>query len=219
MAEKKMVTTVEHYLRLHPEWNAELSELRAVVKGCQLQETIKWRVPCYTWQDKNVCLISALKDCCALSFPKGTLLDDASGLLDVPGPNSHAARLIRFTQVSSIRKSRRQIEQWIRQAIDLEKVGAKVEPDNKPALVHPPELEKIFQQEPDLRRAFETLTPGRQRGYLLHFNAAKQSATRTRRIRDCRVRILSGKGLRDCTCGLSQRMPNCDGSHKQADQR
>lgn len=209
-----MIQEIEAYFQHHPKWQTLMTELHQIVVDCQLIETIKWRVPCYTWQGKNICLISALKNHCALSFPKGALLQDPERILEVPGPNSHSARLIRFSDLASIDRLRRPLKKWIVQAIELEEAGVKVRSADRPTSERPAELDSVFQNDPELRLAFDQLTPGRQRGYLLHFNGAKQSTTRLKRVQDCRDRILAGRGLRDCICGLSQRMPNCDGSHK-----
>ncbi|MDA1012861.1 MAG: DUF1801 domain-containing protein [Planctomycetota bacterium] len=195
-------------------WHDELQTLRKIVLACQLTEQVKWRAPCYTFEGKNVVLISGLKEYCALSFMKGALLKDTDGLLIQPGENTRAARLIRFTNVGEIVDLKAVLKSYIHEAIELEKARLKVDFSENRELDFPDELLDKFNESSAFKTAFDALTLGRQRGYVLHFSGAKQSKTRAARIKKCVQRILDGKGFHDCICGLSQKLPNCDGSHK-----
>tara|TARA_R110002095_G_scaffold216136_1_gene212234 strand:+ start:662 stop:1303 length:642 start_codon:yes stop_codon:yes gene_type:complete len=203
---------VDGYINESRQWQAELKKLRTLLLDSPLIEEWKWRAPCYTFQKKNIVLISRLKEYCAFSFFKGALLKDARGILKKPGENTQAGRLIRFTSVDEIVKLEPVLRAYIAEAIEVETAGLKV-PAKKESEPIPEELQQKFEELPILQTAFEALTPGRQRAYLMHFSAAKQSKTRASRIEKCSPRILAGKGLNDCTCGLSQHMPRCDGSH------
>lgn len=208
--------SVDQYIGTQLPWQQELQALRGIVLECQLTEEVKWRVPCYTLEGKNILLISRLKEYCALSFMKGALLKDTRGILCQPGANTRAARLIRFTNLSEIANLKSVLISYIHEAIELERSGLKVDFSETRELELPEELHAKFHEKPALKAAFEALTPGRRRAYLLHFTGAKQSETRTARIEKCEPRIFDGKGLHDCTCGLSKRLPACDGSHKFA---
>ncbi len=205
---------VDEYIRKNKRWQEELQAMRTIVLDCQLTEEVKWRVPCYTFQGKNVLLVSGMKEYCAFSFFKGALLKDADNILCQPGENTRAARLIRFTSVSEIVDLEPVLKSYVHEAIELEKAGVKVDFQADRALEIPGELQAKFEESPAFATAFDALTPGRQRGYVLHFSSAKQSKTRVSRIESCMQKILDGKGINDCTCGLSKKMPGCDGSHK-----
>ncbi|QTN33442.1 YdeI/OmpD-associated family protein [Akkermansiaceae bacterium] len=209
-----MITPADSYFDQAKNWSDELNALREIALDCGLKEELKWGSPCYTSRAKNIAIIGILKDCCVLSFFKGALLTDPNGILSKPGENTQAARVIRFTSVAEIAKMKPALEAFIEEAIAAEEAGLKAIPDEKPDLVFPDELKEKLDANPALKSAFHALTPGRQRAYVVHFSAAKQSATRTARIEKCTPLILCGKGLNDCTCGLSKRMPQCDGSHK-----
>lgn len=211
----EMNPQVEQYLREVKQWQPELTELRKIVLEAGLTEELKWRSPCYTHNKKNIAILGGFKEHCVLSFFQGALLTDPKKVLVKPGENTRAARVIPFTCVPEIFQLKTTIHAYLREAIELEKAGQKVDLAEDAAQPMPVELEARLESDPVLRTAFEALTPGRQRGYLLHFGGAKQSKSREARIEKCVSRILAGKGLRDCTCGLSKRMPNCDGSHKQ----
>ena len=194
-----MTTTnpkVDGYIRKHKQWQAVLSKLRAVALDCPLTEDIKWRVPCYTFGGANVVIVNALKDYCALSFFKGALLKDAKGLLDAPGPNTQSGRLIRFTDAQEVERLAPMLKAYIHEAIAAEKAGLKVEFKKEPEPM-PEELQQKLNEDAQFKAAFEALTPGRQRGYILHFSGAKQSKTRASRIEKCRDQILAGKGMHD----------------------
>ena len=177
-------------------WTQELAYLRQIVLACGLQEERKWGAPCYTYQGKNVLMIAAFKESCSLSFFKGSLLSDEKQVLEKPGKNSQAARLFRFTETEQIAAIQDYIKACIFEAIEIEKAGVKVEFNPNPGPL-PEELIHAFAHDPVLKSAFENLTPGRQRGYILHFSQAKQSKTRLARIEKCSPMILNGIGLHD----------------------
>jgi len=209
-----MTTEVDAYIRKQSEWRKELRTLRTIMLACQLTEEFKWRAPCYTSEGKNIVLLGRLKACCTLSFPKGVLLKDSEGILSRPGENTRAARLIRFTNVGEIDDLKEVLKAYVEEAVEIERSGKKTDFKADSELNFPAELEAKFEDDPAFKAAFATLTPGRQRGYVLHFSGAKQSKTRASRIESCEQKILAGKGFHDCVCGLSKRMPTCDGSHK-----
>lgn len=209
-----MNPTANKYFLDAPQWNEELIELRKIVLGCQLTEMIKWGVPCYVFQESNVVLLGAFKAFCSISFFKGSLMKDPNGILLKPGENSQSARMIKFTHLDQIRELEPVIKTYILEAIEIEKTGLKPIVDKSMELAFPEELLQILDQDAAFKAAFSALTPGRQRGYNLFFTAAKQPATRILRIEKYRQQILDGKGINDCTCGLSKKMPSCDGSHK-----
>ncbi len=204
---------VDDYLQNAPQWREEMQTLRRIVLGCGLAEEWKWRAPCYTHQDSNVSMIGALKESCVLSFFKGALLKDPAGILLKPGENTQAARVIRFTSVREITKLKSVLEAYLQEAMAVEEAGLKVALSKNAELDLPAELRTKFADNPALEAAFNALTPGRQRAYVIYFTAPKQSSTRTTRIEKYTPRILSGKGFNDCVCGLSKKLPGCDGSH------
>ncbi|HRK81002.1 MAG TPA: YdeI/OmpD-associated family protein [Saprospiraceae bacterium] len=176
-------------------WQQELTELRRIVLECGLDEECKWGVPCYTFQGKNIIMVSALKDGAIISFFKGSLLQDEPGLLSFAGENSQVAKIARFTRAEEILKVEELLKTYIFEAVEVEKAGLKVQKSTAPEL--PKELLRKFGEMPAFREAFEALTPGRQRGYLLHFSQPKQSATRTTRIEKCLPKIFAGKGMQE----------------------
>ena len=192
----------------------ELQTLRALILKCGLSETMKWKNPCYTSQNRNIVMLGRLKDHVVLSFFRGAGLEDQEKLLERPGENTRSARVIRFRNLEEITGREQVIIGLIQQAIQLE--DSKERLQVKPASLNmPAELKAKLEESPEFNAAFEKLTPGRQRGYCLHFSSAKQSKTRLARIERYRPRIMNGKGLRDCDCGLSKKMPQCDGSHNR----
>ena len=209
-----MISKVDEYLKNVGKWQKELKKLRTIILDCGLKEEYKWMHPCYTFQKNNIVLIHEFKDYCAILFHKGALLKDAENLLVQQTKNVQSARQIRFTDIAEIDKLESTIKTYIFEAIELEKAGLQVKIKKTSEFGMPQELELKFKENPDLKIAFENLTPGRQRGYLLHFSQPKQFKTRESRIEKNTQRILDGKGLSDCICGHSKRMPNCDGSHK-----
>jgi uncharacterized protein YdeI (YjbR/CyaY-like superfamily) len=177
-------------------WTEELRELRRIVLSCGLEEAYKWSQPCYTYGNSNIVLVTAFREYAALAFFKGTLLQDPEGILVAPGEHSQSARQVRFTQVSEIRQMEAVLKAYIYEAIEAEKAGLAVEFRKEPEPV-PEELQKKFDEMPALKNAFETLTPGRQRGYILYFSQPKQSKTRESRIEKYLEKILQGKGIND----------------------
>ncbi len=196
-----------------PQWQEELKHLRKIALGNNLKETIKWGVPCYVFVESNIILLGSFKAFCSISFFKGSLMKDPNGILLKPGENSQIARMIKFTHLDQIRELEPVIRAYIVEAIEIEKTGAKPILDKSAELAFPEELLQILDQDAAFKAAFTALTPGRQRGYHLFFTAPKQPATRITRIEKYRQQILNGKGINDCTCGLSKKMPSCDGSH------
>lgn len=177
-------------------WTKELKWLREIVRSCGLTEESKWGAPCYTFQQKNVLMIGAFKEYCCISFFKGALLNDDKRLLEKPGPNSQAARLFKFENTQDIERVEGDIKNYIFESIEIEKSGLKISFEKHPEPI-PDELEEKLTEDPVLKSAFEALTPGRQRGYVLHFSQPKQSKTRTARIEKCTPMILNGIGLND----------------------
>ena len=178
-------------------WQEEFEKLRKIALSCPLTETLKWGQPCYTLEGGNVVLIHGFKEYCALLFFKGALLKDAKGILVQQTENVQSARQIRFTGVKEITKLEPVLKAYIKEAIEVEKAGMEVEYKKTSEFAMPEEFAKVLKEDAALRKAFEELTPGRQRGYLLHFAGAKQSATRESRIEKCTPQILAGKGLMD----------------------
>lgn len=205
---------VDLYFSQLEKWRPELEKLRMILLDCMLTEELKWGSPCYSFQKKNLVIIGGFKDNCVISFIKGALLSDAKGILTKPGENSQSARVIRFKNLKEIVKFEPVIKAYIFETIENEKAGLKVELKKNTDYIIPQELETEFKKNAALKKAFNSLTPGRQRGYLLFFTAPKQSETRTSRIEKSTDRILKGFGIHDCICGLSKKMPSCDGSHK-----
>lgn len=210
-----MNADVEKYIENARNWSSEMRELRNLLLECGLEETYKWKQPCYTFRDKNVLIIGQFKAYCTLSFFKGSLMADPEKLMVSPGPNSQSVRMLRFTDSETIHEKRALIKSYVFEAIELEKSGAKVEKKETKSLDIPDELQEKMDNDTVFAEAFNGLTPGRQRGYVLYFNGAKQAQTRKDRIERYTDRILKGKGFHDCVCGLSRKMPTCDGSHKQ----
>lgn len=193
----KMNPSVDGYIRKSEAWQDELQALRKIILSCDLTEEVKWRVPCYTSENRNVLFIGRLKECCLLSFIKGVLLKDPKKILIQQTENSQSVRIIRFTNVQQIAKLEPTLKAYIKEAIDAEKAGLKVKLKKVSEFAVPEEFQIKLDQMPALKTAFSALTPGRQRGYLLHFSGAKQSKTRADRVEKCMKRILSGKGLLD----------------------
>lgn len=205
---------VDEFLANVKNWQKELSLLRSIILECNLTEDFKWMHPCYTYNKSNIVLIHGFKDYCAILFYKGALLNDADKILIQQTENVQSGRQIRFTNAQEIIDLKATIKAYIFEAIETEKAGLKVPAKKTKDFNVPVELTDKFKANLKFKTAFEALTPGRQRGYLLHFSGAKQAQTREARIEKNMKRIIDGYGLNDCTCGLSKRKPNCDGSHK-----
>jgi uncharacterized protein YdeI (YjbR/CyaY-like superfamily) len=206
---------VDAFLLNVKKWREELTVLRSIVMESGLAEELKWGAPCYVHEKANVIIIHGFKDYFALMFFKGALMKDPQDLLRKPGENTQSGRQIRLTSMDEMLDLEEVLKAYIQNAIEVEKAGEKVIVKKTEEYPVPSELEESFAENSDLQNAFYGLTPGRQRAYLLHFAEAKQSATRKARIEKYAPRILKGKGILDCWCGLSKRMPTCDGSHKQ----
>jgi uncharacterized protein YdeI (YjbR/CyaY-like superfamily) len=188
---------VDWFFTKDTKWQEAYEALRMLVLDCGLTEELKWGCPCYTYQNSNVVLIHGFKDYCALLFMKGALLKDPKQLLIQQTQNVQAARQIRFTSVAQIMKMRAILKAYIKEAIAIEKAGLTVELKSTKEYSIPEEFQLVLDDMPELKTAFEHLTPGRQRGYLLYFSAPKQSKTREARVENYLDKILAGKGLDD----------------------
>jgi len=208
---------VDSYFSKLTHWQEVLEKLRNILLDAQLTEELKWRKPCYTFQNSNIVILGGFKEYCALSFFKGSLLKDPSNLLVAPGENSQSVRMIKFTSVAQIDQITPILKKYLNEAIAVEKAGLKVVLKDNTKLRFSEEFQRKLNQYPLLKTAFDGLTPGRQRAYNLHFSAAKQAKTREARIEKYIPKILEGIGINDCTCGLSKKQPYCDGSHRDAD--
>lgn len=178
-------------------WRAELAVLRSTILTVGLTEEVKWSHPCYTDQGKNIAVIGAFRDCCVLTFFKGALLSDPAQILELPGENSQVGRVIRIRSVEQVRSLAGTICDYLREAIEIERSGREVEKIKIEDRPIPQELADKFDELPELREAFRRLSPGRQRGYLLHFSQPKQAKTREARIEKCLDQIMAGQGLND----------------------
>ena len=188
---------VDKYLARAKNWRKEVEALRAIVLECKLEEDLKWGVPCYSIEKSNIVLIHVFKEYCALLFFKGALLKDAKGVLIQQTKNVQAARQIRFKNAGEILKMKTVLKAYIREAIEVEKAGLKVPFKETAEFDLPEEFQRQLDKSAALKKAFNALTPGRQRGYLLHFSSAKQAKTRESRVETCKQQILDGKGLDD----------------------
>lgn len=210
----KKNSLVDAYMSKAKIWKEEMEALREMLLSCNVTEELKWGKPCYSFENKNLFIIQSFKTNCALGFFKGELINDEKGLLVKPGENTQSGRMIRFTHLKEILKIKGTIKAYIKEAIEHEKKGTKTTIKEKAELIFPEELQSVLDKNVKFKKAFESLTPGRQRAYNMFFSAPKQAQTRTTRIEKYKQQILNGKGINDCTCGLSKKMPYCDGSHK-----
>ncbi len=193
-----MNTKVDKFLAGQNRWKDEIALLRNVILEMkELNEDYKWMHPCYTWQNKNVVVIQGFKDYCALMFFKGVLMKDSKGILIQMTENVQASRQIRFTDMKQIKKEKSVIKAYIREAIEVEKSGEKVPLKKTSDFPVPEEFQELLKENSKVKKAFASLTPGRQRGYLYFFSQAKQSKTKENRIEKCIPKILAGKGLDD----------------------
>lgn len=188
---------VDWYFDEADKWKLESQKLRAIAFDCELTEELKWGKPCYAFENSNIVLIHGFKEYCALLFFKGALLKDPRGILVQQTENVQVPRQIRFTSVREIVEMERTLKAYIKEAIEVEKAGVKVKLKKTSEFKMPDEFRDKLDKTPALKKAFEALTPGRQRGYLLYFSAAKQSKTRESRIEKYMQQILKGKGLDD----------------------
>ena len=194
---------VDFYFSKAKKWQEELEKLRMIILDCGLTEELKWGVPCYSFpatagrQKSNIVLIHVFKEYFAILFFKGALLKDANRMLIQQTKNVQAARQIRFTNIREIVKMKNSLKAYIYEAIEVEKAGLKVNLKKTTEFTIAEEFQKKLDEIPALKTAFDALTPGRQRGYMLHFSAPKQSKTRESRVEKCMQSILKGKGLND----------------------
>jgi uncharacterized protein YdeI (YjbR/CyaY-like superfamily) len=188
---------VDAFITNAKKWRDEFEKLRMIVLDCGLSEELKWGVPCYTVDNKNVVLIHGFKEYCAILFVKGALMRDAQGILVQQTENVQAGRQVRFTSVDEIAKMEAVLKGYIREAVEIEKAGLEVNFKKNTEYALPEELQSKFNENPALKAAFEALTPGRQRAYLLHFSQPKQAKTREARVEKYAPQILAGKGLND----------------------
>ena len=188
---------VDTFLNKAKQWQDEFKRLREIALDSGLNEELKWGKPCYTFQNSNVFLIHGFKEYCALLFMKGALLKDAKRILVTQTENTQAARQIRFTNIQDIIKMEPVLKAYIHEAIEIEKSGLKVELKKTEEYAVPEEFQNRLDENPALKTAFDTLTPGRQRAYLLYFSSPKQSKTRESRVEKYTQQILNGKGLND----------------------
>lgn len=188
---------VDFFFEKNSKWQNEYKKLRSIALSCGLTEELKWGVPCYTFKKTNVVLIHGFKEYCAFLFHKGALLKDTEGILIQQTENVQSARQIRFTNLHEIEKMEAVLKAYIFEAIEVEKAGLSIELKKTSEFTMVDEFKEILYSDEELKKAFEALTPGRQRGYLLYFSQAKQSKTRKDRIDKYRDHILSGKGLND----------------------
>ena len=193
----KMNPKVDGYIRKSKQWQAELQALRTIILNSELIEEVKWRVPCYTFEGKNVVFVGRFKESCVLSFVKGVLLKDPKRILIQQTENSQSVRVIRFANVQQIIDLEPVLKAYINEAVGVEKAGLKVKLKKTSDFGIPDELRAKFGEEPAFKTAFAALTPGRQRAYILHFSGAKQSKTRMARVEKWMPQILNGMGLDD----------------------
>ncbi|MDR7072455.1 YdeI/OmpD-associated family protein [Fictibacillus barbaricus] len=197
MTKSTMNPKVNEFLNKAKKWKEEFEKLRNIVLDCDLAEEFKWMHPCYTFEGKNVVLIHGFKEYCALLFHKGALLKDPQGILIQQTENVQSARQIRFTNVEEIIEMKTYLKAYIYEAIEIEKAGLEVDFKKTTEYIIPEELQIKFDESPALKTAFEALTPGRQRAYILYFSQPKQSKTRESRVEKYKQQILNGKGLND----------------------
>ena len=178
-------------------WKLELQALRQIALNSGLTEELKWKQPCYTINGKNIIIISAFKESCIIGFMKGALMKDTKGILEIPGENSNSSRFIRFTNIEHVLELQETILDYIKEAIEIEKSGKKIISKKVEEYPIPDELIKEFESDIVFKNAFYSLTPGRQKSYLIFYSAAKQSATRTSRILKSKEAIFNGKGMNE----------------------
>lgn len=178
-------------------WKNELQALRQVALNSGLLEELKWKQPCYTFNGKNILIVSAFKESCIIGFMKGVLMKDKVGILEMPGENSNSSRFIRFKNLERILELENIITDYIKEAIEIEKSGSKIISKKIEEYQIPEELSEEFDNDNSFKTAFKSLTPGRQKGYIIHYSSAKQSATRISRILKSKEAIFQGKGLNE----------------------
>jgi uncharacterized protein YdeI (YjbR/CyaY-like superfamily) len=187
--------SVDAFVSRAKAWQGEMQKLRSILVECGLDEDLKWGKPCFMFEGKNVAIIQPFKEHCSLMFFKGALLEDTHGLLRSQGENTQSAMRLEFTSEAQVKKA--VLKSYVKQAIAAEQAGLTVDFKAKRELELPEELTQLLQKDRKLAKAFHALTPGRQRGYVLHFAGAKRSETRTARIQKCIPKILAGTGMND----------------------
>jgi uncharacterized protein YdeI (YjbR/CyaY-like superfamily) len=197
MTMNMMNPKVDFFFNKAEKWQAEYEKLRMIILDCGLTEELKWGVPCYTFEKSNIVLIHGFKDYCAILFIKGSLLQDPQGILIQQTENVQAGRQVRFISIQEIIELEPVLKTYVYEAIEVEKAGLEVSFKKHNEYTIPEELQQKFDEIPALKTAFEALTPGRQRGYILHFSSPKQSKTRESRVEKYMQHILNGKGLDD----------------------
>jgi len=188
---------VDWFFNKAKQWQEEFEKLRTIILDCGLDEELKWGCPCYTFEKANIVLIHGFKEYCALLFFKGALLKDANGILVQQTENVQAARQIRFTSVREIVKLKPVLKAYIKEAVEVERAGLKVDFKKTSEFKVPEEFQTKLDKDPGLKTAFKALTPGRQRAYLMYFSQPKQVKTRESRVEKSVPQILLGKGLND----------------------
>jgi len=197
MIKSKKNPKVDWYFTDAKQWKEESRKLREIILDCGLDEELKWGKPCYAFEGSNIVLIHGFKNYCAILFMKGALLKDSKGILVQQTENVQAARQVRFMNLKDVTEKEAAIRAYVKEAIEVEKTGLEVPLKKTSEFKMPEEFKKKLGKNATLKKAFEALTPGRQRGYLLYFSAAKQSTTREARVEKCAPQILKGKGLDD----------------------
>lgn len=197
MTKSKTNPKLDFYFSKAKKWQGEFEKLRMIILDCQLKEELKWGHPCYTFQESNIVLMHGFKEYCALLFFKGALLKDNNSILIQQTKNVQAGRQIRFTSVQEIIQMKKILKAYIQEAIDVEKAGLKVELKKTTDYIIPVEFQNKLNKNAVLKKAFNALTPGRQRQYIFYFSQAKQAKTRELRVEKCFKQILNGKGLND----------------------
>jgi uncharacterized protein YdeI (YjbR/CyaY-like superfamily) len=197
MTNTNMNPKVDDFINSADKWQEEFTKLRTILLGCNLTEEMKWGKPCYTFDNSNIVLMHGFKEYCALLFIKGALMQDPQGILVQQTENVQAGRQIRFKSVQEINALESTLKTYVREAIEVEKAGLEVDFKKNTEYTIPEEFQNKLNEIPALKAAFEALTPGRQRGYLLYFSEPKQAKTRESRVEKCIPQILSGKGLND----------------------
>ena len=188
---------VDFFFSKDTKWQKEYEKLRTIILDCGLTEELKWGCPCYTFEDTNIVLIHGFKEYCAVLFFKGALLGDPNGILVQQTKNVQSARQVRFTNVREIVKMEKILKAYIYETIEVERTGLKVKFKKTSDFKTPDEFQKQLDKKPALKKAFDALTPGRQRQYIFYFSQPKQSKTRESRVEKYTKQILSGKGLND----------------------
>ena len=186
---------VDAFLNRAKTWQDVMRKVRTILLDCGLDEELKWGKPCFMFEGSNIAILQPFKAHCALMFFKGSLMEDKYGLLRSQGENTQSALRLEFTSEAQVKKT--QLQSYVKQAIAVEKAGLKVDFTAKRELELPEELTEILQKDKKLQKAFFALTPGRQRGWVMHYSAAKQSRTRTARIEKSIPRVLAGLGMHD----------------------